>query len=135
MRASLSVCYTAAMLFFILALFPAAAARLFSACLKNLSDGGKNMGFEQGAYGARIKQLRIGKGLTQEQLAEKMNVTGTYIVKIENGQRTGSVELAVELAAYFGVSLDYLLMGGEHSDKKRAVQTVIAFLSELEAEL
>ena len=93
------------------------------------------MGFEQGTYGARIKQLRIGKGLTQEQLAEKMNVTGTYIVKIENGQRTGSVELAVELAAYFGVSLDYLLLGGEHSDKKRAVQTVIAFLSELEAEL
>lgn len=75
------------------------------------------MGFEQGTYGARIKQLRIGKGLTQEQLAEKMNVTGTYIVKIENGQRTGSVELAVELAVYFGVSLDYLLLGGEHSDK------------------
>lgn len=49
------------------------------------------MGFEQGANGARIKQLRIGKGLTQEQLSEKMNVTGTYIVKIENGQRTGSV--------------------------------------------
>ena len=93
------------------------------------------MGFEQGAYGARIKQLRIGKGLTQEQLAEKMNMTGTYIVKIENGQRTGSVELAVELAVYFGVSLDYLLLGGEHSDKKRAVQIVIAFLSELEAEL
>ena len=126
------------MLFFIAMSFSAAAARLrllkFET-FKFFRNGGKNMGFEQGAYGARIKQLRIGKGLTQEQLAEKMNVTGTYIVKIENGQRTGSVELAVALAAYFGVSLDYLLLGGEHSDKKRAVQTVIAFLSELEAEL
>lgn len=132
------VCHTAAMLFFIAMSFSAAAARLrllkFET-FKFFRNGGKNMGFEQGAYGARIKQLRIGKGLTQEQLAEKMNVTGTYIVKIENGQRTGSVELAVALAAYFGVSLDYLLLGGEHSDKKRAVQTVIAFLSELEAEL
>lgn len=96
---------------FIAVLFPAAAARLRLlkfGTFKFFRNGGKNMGFEQGAYGARIKQLRIGKGLTQEQLAEKMNVTGTYIVKIENGQRTGSVELAVELAACFGVSLDYL---------------------------
>ena len=87
------------------------------------------------AYGARIKQLRINKGLTQEQLAEKMHVTGTYIVKIENSQRTGSIELAVELADCFGVSLDHLLLGREYSDKKQAFQTVIAFLSELEADL
>lgn len=29
------------------------------------------MRFDRMAYGARIKQLRISKGLTQEQLAEK----------------------------------------------------------------
>lgn len=78
------------------------------------------MRFNRMAYGARIKQLRINKGLTQEQLAEKMHVTGTYIVKIENSQRTGSIELAVELADCFGVSLDHLLLGREYSDKKQA---------------
>lgn len=93
------------------------------------------MRFNRMAYGARIKQLRINKGLTQEQLAEKMHVTGTYIVKIENSQRTGSIELAVELADCFGVSLAHLLLGREYSDKKQAFQTVIAFLSELEADL
>lgn len=93
------------------------------------------MRFNRMAYGARIKQLRINKGLTQEQLAEKMHVTGTYIVKIENSQRTGSIELAVELADCFGVSLGHLLLGREYSDKKQAFQTVIAFLSELEADL
>ena len=93
------------------------------------------MRFNRMAYGARIKQLRINKGLTQEQLAEKMHVTGTYIVKIENTQRTGSIELAVELADCFGVSLDHLLLGREYSDKKQAFQTVIAFLTELEADL
>lgn len=71
------------------------------------------MRFNRMAYGARIKQLRINKGLTQEQLAEKTHVTGTYIVKIENSQRTGSIELAVELADCFGVSLDHLLLGRE----------------------
>ena len=83
--------------------------------------------------GKRIKALRRKHGLTQEQLAEKMHVTGTYIVKIESSQRTGSVEFAVELASCFGISLDYLLLGTECNDKKRLLQTVIAFLSELEA--
>ena len=44
------------------------------------------MQFDRTAYGKRIKRLRISTGLTQEQLAEKMNVTSTYIVKIENSQ-------------------------------------------------
>ena len=75
------------------------------------------------------------RGLTQEQLAEKMHVTSTYIVKIENGQRTGSIEFSVDLANCFGVSLDYLLLGTEVENKKQILQRVISFLSELEAEL
>lgn len=90
------------------------------------------MRFDHKSYGARIRQLQIRKGFTQEQLAEKLNVSGTYIVKIESNQRTGSVEFAVELASCFGVSLDYLLLGTAGNDKKQALQTVIAFLSELE---
>ena len=92
------------------------------------------MGFEQGAYGARIKQFRIGKGLTQEQLAERVRVTRTYIAKIENGSQVGPLELAIEL---FEVSLNYLLLGVEWEarDRKQRLQSVIAFLFELEAEL
>ncbi len=41
------------------------------------------MHFDHKAYGARIRQLRIRKGFTQEQLAEKLNVSGTHIVKRE----------------------------------------------------
>ena len=80
------------------------------------------MGFERDAYATRIKSLRKKSGLTQEQLAEKINVTSTYIVKID-------------LAKCFGVSLDYLLLGEEVGNKKQALQRVISFLSELEAEL
>ena len=93
------------------------------------------MGFDRDAYAARIKSLRKNRGLTQEQLAEKMNVTSTYIVKIENSQRTSSIEFSVELACCFGVSLDYLLLGTEVENRKQALQRVIAFLPELEAEL
>lgn len=93
------------------------------------------MRFDRAAYGARIKQLRLAKGLTQEQLAEMLNVSNTCITKIENNQRTSSVELAVELAIQFDVSLDYLLLGAERDTKKQAFRTVISFLSELEAKL
>lgn len=95
------------------------------------------MKFDQKTYGARIKQLRVSKGLTQEQLAEKMNVTGTYIGKIEKGQQTGSIELTVELAMFFGVSLDFLLLGKEYriESKKQKLKNVIDFLAELEADL
>ena len=128
------------MLFFIAMSFSAAAARLrllkFET-FKFFRNGGKNMGFEQGAYGARIKQLRIGKGLTQEQLAERVRVTRTYIAKIENGSQVGPLELAIELADLFEVSLNYLLLGVEWEarDRKQRLQSVIVFLSELEAEL
>lgn len=95
------------------------------------------MRFDRAAYGARIKQLRLAKGLTQEQLAERMNITRTYIAKLENGTQTGPVELAVDVAVFFDVSLDLLLLGKEYPfwNRKRGLQNMIQFLSELEAEL
>lgn len=49
------------------------------------------MKFDQSAYGARIKKLRTTKGLTQEQLAEKMNISIAYISKIEKVNRLGQL--------------------------------------------
>ena len=69
------------------------------------------MYFNREDYGSRIRSLRKKRGLTQEQLAEKMNVSTPYIAKIETGKQTGPVELAVEFAAFFDVSLDYLTSG------------------------
>ena len=59
------------------------------------------MHFDRTAYGERIKRLRTGRELTQEQLAEKINVSRTYIVKIENGLQIGPIEIAIELAMFF----------------------------------
>ena len=60
-----------------------------------------------------------------------------YIAKIENGKQTGPVELAVEFAEFFEVSLDYLLVGkGDFAEEqKRGLRMAISFLSELEASL
>ena len=50
------------------------------------------MRFNRDDYGSRIRSLRKNRGLTQEQLAEKMNVSTPYIAKIENGKQTGPVK-------------------------------------------
>ena len=64
-----------------------------------------------------------------------MNVSTPYIAKIETGKQTGPVELAVEFAAFFDVSLDYLLVGkGDFAEEqKRGLRMAISLLSELEA--
>ena len=95
------------------------------------------MRFDRMAYGARIKQLRISKGLTQEQLAERINISRTYEAKIESGAQVRPVELAVELVEIFDVSLDFLLLGKDHEqkDRKQELRRIIVLLSILEAEL
>ncbi len=95
------------------------------------------MSFNSDDYGSRIRSLRKNRGLTQEQLAEKMNVSTPYIAKIENGKQTGPVELAVEFAEFFEVPLDYLLVGkGDFAEEqKRRLRMAISLLSKLEASL
>lgn len=95
------------------------------------------MHFDRMAYGERIKRLRTGRELTQEQLAEKINVSRTYIVKIENGLQIGPIEIAIELAMFFDVSMDFLLLGKENYrvDRKQCLRMAIDILSELRAEL
>lgn len=67
--------------------------------------------FNQESYGKRIKALRDQKGLTQEQLAEALHISDVHLRRLEAGRSTGSVELVVEIAEFFDVSLDYLLLG------------------------
>ena len=51
-----------------------------------------------------IKELRIAKGMTQEQLANECGVQRTTITMIELGENKPSVELAKKLGAIFDVA-------------------------------
>ncbi|MBQ9151202.1 MAG: helix-turn-helix transcriptional regulator [Clostridia bacterium] len=63
--------------------------------------------------GERITALRKGRGMTQEQLAERLSVTRQSVSKWELDQATPEVGFAVALCELFGVSLDYLIRGIE----------------------
>ena len=59
--------------------------------------------------GKRIKDLRIEKGMSQQDLGDLVGVTKVSICGYENGTRTPSLETFDLLADIFGVSADYLL--------------------------
>ncbi len=49
---------------------------------------------------------RTKKGLTQEELAEKLGVTRQTVISIEKGNYAPSVVLALKIAAVFKVSVE-----------------------------
>ncbi len=70
--------------------------------------------------GENIKQLRRSKGMTQEQLAEILNISNAAVSKWERGDSFPDITMLFPIADYFGISLDEL-MGhnekGDNSDK------------------
>jgi transcriptional regulator with XRE-family HTH domain len=58
----------------------------------------------------RIKQLRIEKKWSQDELAQKIDADARQISRYETGRITPSVETVAKLAIAFEVTSDYLLM-------------------------
>ena len=61
----------------------------------------------------KILQLRKAKGFTQEELAEKLNVSRQSVSKWESGQSVPELEKLVALSGIFEVTTDYLLKPSE----------------------
>ena len=58
--------------------------------------------------GKKIRLLRLGNNMTQEQLAEKLNVTPQSVSKWENDITAPDIQLFPELSVIFGVTIDEL---------------------------
>lgn len=65
-------------------------------------------------FARRIGELRIKKGLSQSQLAEMLHVSASTVGMYEQGRRTPSIDMLVELSSAFDVSLDYLITGSDY---------------------
>lgn len=53
-----------------------------------------------------VKKLRKARGLRQEDLAAALGVTRQTIIAIENNKYDPTLELAMRLSAFFGVSVN-----------------------------
>lgn len=58
-----------------------------------------------------LRALRISRGLTQEKLAEQLNVTPRYLAGIERGERNLTLDSIESLAAQLEVAALSLLAG------------------------
>jgi transcriptional regulator with XRE-family HTH domain len=64
-------------------------------------------------FNEKIQELRKQKGLTQEELAEKLYVSRTAISKWESGRGYPNIESLKAIAKFFSVTVDELLSSGE----------------------
>ena len=60
-------------------------------------------------FGERLRELRKGKGLTQQQLADRLSVAKSIVSYYESGDRFPSYDVLIRIAGLFHVTTDYLL--------------------------
>ena len=71
-------------------------------------------------FNNRLYQLRKQKGLSQEELANRLNVSRQTVSKWEVGDSTPDMEKLIAMSDLFDVSLDKLVMGKEEEKGQEA---------------
>lgn len=67
-------------------------------------------------FSEKLLTLRKANDLTQEQLAEKLDVSRQSVSKWESGQASPELEKIIAMSAIFDVTTDYLLKSSEIDD-------------------
>lgn len=57
----------------------------------------------------KLRQLRMSKHLTQEQLASRVGVTKAMVSAYETASKAPSLDVLIRLSRVFGVTVDYLV--------------------------
>lgn len=83
------------------------------------------MYFDSYAAGQRIQHLRKANGMTQEELAVKLNISDRHWGKIERGEGTASIDLLVEVAISLNTTLDFLILGVLDTPRERELNAQI----------
>lgn len=80
--------------------------------------------------GRRIQARRKQQGLTQEQLADRMNVSIQMVSNLERGNKAIKIENLINLCQILNVSTDYILTGKETQNDFHALTERIQKLSQ-----
>lgn len=72
---------------------------------------------------SQIIRIRRERGLTQEALAERLNISRQAVTKWENGEAVPEITRLIDLADVFGVSVD-LLLGRDATNFDRLSQEI-----------
>lgn len=91
------------------------------------------MYFDATEFATRLSTLRKAQGMTQEEMAEALNISLEHLSKMERVKRKPSIDLIIVMACYFHVNTDYLLMGKDHDmvDSRTKLLDVVTQLTEI----
>lgn len=88
------------------------------------------MYFDAKEFGKRLHDVRTSRGITQEELAVRLGLASKqHVSRMENGERSCSIDLLIELSCILHVSTDYLLMGSEPSKEEVKMIFLVLFRS------
>ena len=85
--------------------------------------------------GEFLRELRKGKGLTQEQLAEQFNISRRSVSRWETGSNMPDVGLLIEIADFFDVDIREIIDGqrkSENMDKEKETLKKVAEYADTE---
>ena len=80
-------------------------------------------------FGETVRRLRRERGLTQEQLAGRLNVAFQTISNWERGECTPDLGMLPAIAGFFGVSADELL-GVNQVENERRIQEILGYFDD-----
>ncbi|MCT4662936.1 MAG: helix-turn-helix domain-containing protein [Tissierellales bacterium] len=75
-------------------------------------------------FAKRLRLLRTELGLTQKELADKLNIRNTAISKYELGEREPDIETLAFLSNLFDVSVDYLIGKSDERNHDKPSMTI-----------
>ena len=81
--------------------------------------------------GDKIKNLRKGMNLTQEQLCEKIGIAQSTLGMIESNKREAGKKTLLKIADFFGVTVDYLLTDDESELNEKDRKSITKDLKKL----
>lgn len=92
------------------------------------------MAFDYSLIGKRIKHARDKQGITQEVLAEKLDVSNAYISKIERGKTPINLDRLSQLCVVLDESPEYILSGANISTQDYLRNEIILMLEDCSPE-
>lgn len=81
--------------------------------------------------GKRIKEARINKKMTQDTLAELIDVNTSFISNIERGKTKMSTETLAKISNHLYVSIDYLIFGNVNLENDQYTNIAVLEIKEL----
>ncbi|WP_033165302.1 helix-turn-helix transcriptional regulator [Clostridium sp. KNHs205] len=80
--------------------------------------------------GRRVREIRLQKQISQEILAEWIEMSVTYISHIETAKKRASLETLVKIANALGTTVDQLLSGNQENDQEEYKEELVQLLED-----